>query len=254
MPIKSITSDQKKLPDEISLKSIFDLVSSVIGMMRCETVNWLVCEGVDDQLYLDLFLRDKIDDLCLLPMGGIANVVKLYNYLYTPLNEKKVEQSLLGKIICLVDTDPQPIYPHNYKSLNKNLLSLRRIQLKDNNFELIELNENSSRHTTVIEDILDSKIFFKAITNVVNRSGDDSLRQLLINLEVNDQFQYTGFSNNLESVDGKDMYSHKRKSEITNFISQHNIKYQVALEYKNIYLEEGLPKPEWIQKIENLFN
>ncbi|MBE9044026.1 AAA family ATPase [Pleurocapsales cyanobacterium LEGE 10410] len=254
LPIKSITSDQKELPDEISLKSIFDLVSSVIGMMRSETVNWLVCEGTDDQLYLDLFLRDKIDDLCLLPMGGIANVVKIYNYFYTPLNEKKVGESLSGKIICLVDTDPQPMYPNNYKSLKKNLLSLRRIQLKDDTFECIELNENSPRHPTVIEDLLDSKIFFEAITNVVNRFENSELKQLLNQLEVKDNHKYTGFSNELKSIKGKDVDSHERKHEIIEFISRHDIKYQVAVEYTKIYKDSSLCEPEWIQKISELFN
>ena len=251
--IKSITSQQKELPDEISLKSIFDLVSSVIGMMKCEKINWLVCEGADDLLYLDLFLRDKIDNLCLLPMGGIANVVKIYDYFYTPLSENKLKRSLLGKIICLVDTDPQPIYPNNYKSLNKNLLSLRRIQLKDDIFELIELNENSPRHPTVIEDILDSNIFFEAITNIINKLGSKVLKTLVQNLKVNEE-KYTKFSNKLESIEGIDMDNHKRKGELIDFISQHNIKYELALEYTKIYKQKSSPEPEWVEKIVKLFN
>ena len=255
LPIKSITSDQKKLPDEISLKSIFDLVSSVIGMMRSEAVNWLVCEGLDDQLYLDLLLGDKIENLYLLPMGGIDNVVKLYNYLYTPLSEKNETKCLSGKVVCLTDTDLRPVCPDkHYKSQDENLLSLRRLQLKNNTLELLRLNPQSTREVTVIEDLLDSGMFFKAITNVVNKSEDDSLKQLLENLEVNDQFKYTGFSKTLESIDGTNLASHKRKSEIIDFISQRNIKYQLALEYKKIYVEESLPEPEWIQEIVKLFN
>lgn len=95
--LRSITSEQKYLPDEISLKSMFDLVSSVIGMMRTDTANWLVCEGVDDQFYLKEFLKDKIKNLYILPMGGISNVVKLYNYLYVPLSEKMKRKVFLAE-------------------------------------------------------------------------------------------------------------------------------------------------------------
>lgn len=254
LPIKSITSQQRKLPDEISLKSIFDLVSSVIGMMRSEKVNWLVCEGMDDQLYLDLLLRDKIDNLLLLPMGGIDNVVKLYNYLYTPLSEKNEKKCLSGKVVCLTDTDSRPVYPNeHYEPKNENLLLLRRLQLKDDKLELINLNPNSFRYPTVIEDLLDSNIFFEAITELINKLGNEELKNLVDNLQVNASSKYTGFSNDLKSIDGKDIESHKRKQEIIDFISRHDIKYELAVEYTKIYKDKSLPEPEWIQKILYLF-
>ena len=253
--IKSITSQQKELPDEISLKSIFDLVSSIIGMMRSETVNWLICEGTDDLLYFNLFLSDKIDNLYLLPMGGIDNVVKVYNYLYTPLSEKSEKKCLSGKVVCSTDTDPRPVYPDKqYEPKNENLLLLRRLQLKDKEVEFVKLNQTSERHATVIEDILDSNIFFKAITNVVNTLGNDPLKELVNNLQVNNDFKYTGFSNDLKSIDGKDVDSHKRKQEIIDFISRYDIKYELAVEYTKIYKEKSLPEPEWIQTILQLFN
>lgn len=255
LPIKSITSQQKKLPDEISLKSIFDLVSSIIGMMRSETVNWLICEGSDDLLYFDLFLSDQIDNLYLLPMGGIDNVVKIYNYLYTPLSEKSEKKSLSGKVVCLTDTDPRPVNPDkHYEPKNENLLLLRRLQLKDKEVEFVKLNQTSERHVTVIEDLLDSDIFFEAITKVINKFGNEELKELVDNLEVNNKFKYTGFSNDLKSIDGKDVDSHKRKQEIIDFISRHNIKYKLAVEYTKIYKDKSLPKPEWIQTILELFH
>lgn len=253
-PIKSITSQQKELPDEISLKSIFDLVSSIIGMMRSETINWLICEGTDDILYFDLFLSDQVDNLYLLPMGGIDNVVKLYNYLYTPLSEKSEKKCLSGKVVCLTDTDPRPVNPDkHYEPKNENLLLLRRLQLKDKELEFVKLNQTSERHVTVIEDILDSNIFFEAITNVINKNGDNSLKELLNHLEVNQTYKYTGYSNELKSIKGKDVDGYERKHEIINLISRHDIKYQVAVEYTQIYKERSLPAPEWIQKILDLF-
>lgn len=253
-PLKSVTSEQKTLPEEIALKSMFDLVSSVIGMMRSETANWLVCEGVDDQLYLKEFLGDKIDNLCVLPMGGIDNVVKLYNYLYIPLEEKAEKKSVSGKVVCITDTDNRPVYPANHISLKNNLLTLRRLQLQKDGFELVELNKNSIRYVTAIEDLLDATLFFKSITCVINDFGDESLKLLILKMKVADDATYSGFSNGLDSIEGLDMESHKRKSEIVDFVSRHDIKYKIAESYVTKFNESGQGSPEWAESIIELFN
>lgn len=252
-PLKSVTSEQKTLPDDISLKSMFDLVSSVIGMMRSETANWLVCEGVDDQFYLKEFLSDKIDNLCILPMGGIDNVVKLYNYLYTPLEEKTEEKSLSGKIVCITDTDNRPVYPTNHKSLNNKLLTLRRLQLHNGECELVELNQNSIRYVTVIEDLLDATLFFESIIYVVDNYGDESLKLLVKEMKVSGGAIYSGFSKGIESIEGLDMESHKRKNEIVDFVSRHDIKYKIAESYVTKFKKSGLDIPEWAELIIELF-
>ncbi len=253
-PLQSVTSEQKTLPDEISLKSMFDLVSSVIGMMRSETANWLVCEGVDDQFYLKEFLGDKVDNLCILPMGGIDNVVKLYNYLYTPLEEKTEEKSVSGKVVCITDTDNRPVYPTNHVSLKNKLLTLRRLQLHKDEIDLVELNSNSIRYVTVIEDLLDATLFFKSITCVINESDDESLKSLVLKMKVSDGATYSGFSSGIDSIEGLDMDSHKRKGEIVDFVTRHDIKYKIAETYITKFNESGLGCPEWAESIIELFN
>lgn len=252
-PLKSVTSDQKTLPNEISLKSMFDLVSSVIGMMRSETANWLVCEGVDDQFYLKEFLKEEIDNLCILPMGGIDNVVKLYNYLYTPLEEKTEEKSVSGKVVCITDTDNRPVYPTNHITLKNKLLTLRRLQLHNNKFELRELNQNSIRYITVIEDLLDATLFFDCITCVINEFGSEVLKTLITKMKITDGSIYSGFSNGLASIEGIDMPSHKRKNEIVEFISKHSIKYKIAELYVIKFKGSGQDTPEWVNSIIELF-
>lgn len=253
-PLRSVTSERKTLPEEISLKSMFDLVSSVIGMMRSETANWLVCEGVDDQFYLKEFLGEKIDNLCILPMGGIDNVVKLYNYLYTHLEEKAEEKSVSGKVVCITDTDNRPVYPTNHISLKNRLLTLRRLQLHKGEFDLVELNKNSIRYITVIEDLLDASLFFESITYVINNFGNESLKSLILKMKVADGATYSGFSNDLDSIEGLDMESHKRRSEIVDFVSRHEIKYKIAEAYVTKFNESGLDYPVWAESIVELFN
>jgi ABC-type Mn2+/Zn2+ transport system ATPase subunit len=251
--LSSITSEQKRLPDEISLKSMFDLVSSVIGMMRSETTNWLVCEGVDDQIYLKAFLKGKVDNLCILPVGGIDNVVKLYNYLYTPLSEKTEEKRISGKIICITDTDKRPVYPANHRSLKNNLLSIRRLQLKSDVLKLVELNPSSERHETAIEDLLDTQLFFETISKVVETHNDDSIKALLSELELDENLTYTGFSNDLQSIRGKNVPSHLRKGELVSFLKRHDIKYQVAGTYVQLLEQSGKEIPKWVDSLADLF-
>ncbi|MFV0543420.1 MAG: AAA family ATPase [Marinicella pacifica] len=249
--LKSITSDKKKLPDDISLKSMFDLVSSVIGMMRSEKTNWLVCEGVDDQIYLKTFLRNKVDNLCILPMGGIDNVVKLYNYLYTPLAEKEEEKSVSGKVLCLTDTDNRPVYPTNYKKLKNNLLNIKRLQLNKEEFSIVELNPRSIRYITVIEDLLDANLFFESICILIENYGDDSLKKLIQNMKVSEEANYSGFSNSIDSIEGLNVKNHKRKDEIIDFVSQHDMKYKLAEIYVSKSEELGLDSPYWVELIVN---
>lgn len=251
--LRSVTSEQKTLPDEISLKSMFDLVSSVIGMMRSNTANWLVCEGADDQIYLKAFLDDKVNNLCLLPMGGIDNVVKLYNYLYTPLSEKNEKKNLSGKVVCITDTDVRPVYPENHNSLKGGVLTLRRIDLRDDNVKFIELNPNSERHITVFEDLLDANIFFEACKEIISEYGNDEIKELIANIKLNGNSKYTGFSNDLSSLDGLTVEYHKRKGELLAFLSKHDIKYKVACKYINIFKEGNKNCPLWVNEIINLF-
>ena len=251
--LRSITSEQKVLPDDISLKSMFDLVSSVIGMMRSDTANWLVCEGMDDQIYLKGFLGDRVANLCLLPMGGIDNVVKLYNYLYTPLSEKNEKKEISGKVVCLTDTDNRPVYPHNHKSIKGGVLTIRRMDLRGDKFSLLELNQNSERHVTVIEDLLDAKVFYEACGKVVSEFGGERLNELFSKIKLNHGVVYTGFSKNLESMDGEDISSHKRKGELVEFLSKHEIKYKLASYYMSIFKDSGNDTPEWISNIVELF-
>jgi len=251
--LRTVTSEQKMLPDDISLKSMFDLVSSVIGMMRSDTANWLVCEGMDDQIYLKAFLGKKVENLCFLPMGGIDNVVKLYNYLYTPLSEKSEKKEISGKVVCLTDTDSRPVYPDNHKSLKGGMLTIRRMDLNGESFKLCELNPNSERHITVIEDLLDAHIFYDACKDVVTRCGNDEIKDLFSKMKLSDGVKYSGFSENLNCMEGNDVESHKRKEELYEFFSLHDIKYKIATAYVEIFEKSEADNPQWVDSIVELY-
>lgn len=252
--LKSVTSSRRTLPDEISLKSMFDLVSSVIGMMRSETANWLVCEGVSDQFYLKYFIKSRVENLNILPMGGIDNVVKLYDYMYTPLLEKSEVESVDGKVICLTDTDNRPVHPINFNSLKNNLLVLRRFQIEKDSVKLLDLNPSSIRYVTVIEDLLDAEIFFESVKSVAAVYGTDELKDLIKSVRLVDGATYTGFSQGMDSIEGVDMDSHKRRYEIVEFISSKKIKYKISEVYVDKFEASGKDSPAWVEDVINLFS
>ncbi len=75
------------LPEDIQMKSYFDLTASILSSIRSDKCHWIICEGSDDKLYLTHYL-DEVENLRFLSVGGCGNVIKVYRYLFTPFLEK----------------------------------------------------------------------------------------------------------------------------------------------------------------------
>ena len=114
---------QNKLPINIQLKSINDLVQAIIyGSMSENPFNWLICEGSSEKIYLSYFLDDLIDDkrLRILPVGGYSEVKKLYNHLSIDFLHK----SFFNQFNCLSFTQSKLYMPAS--KLNRRFNLLRR--------------------------------------------------------------------------------------------------------------------------------
>lgn len=176
--LRTASADLHKVPEDISLKSFFDLATSIIGLSRSEGSNWLIVEGATEQIYFEYFLHKNIENLNILPVGGAPNVIKLYDHLYLPISDKKERKGLSGKIACLIDTDPQPLYPACEDSLSGNKLSINRLQIEENGtFKLYGMSKNSMRNPTAIEDLLDADLFFNALKETIEQFGNDSIKE-----------------------------------------------------------------------------
>ena len=79
--LSNIFEQRRNFPDDVELKSVFDLISSILSVMKSDKTNWIICEGADDAMYLKYFLKNRIQNLTILPVGGCGNVTKIYNYL-----------------------------------------------------------------------------------------------------------------------------------------------------------------------------
>lgn len=236
-------------PEDVLLKSFYDLSSSILSSIRLNDTNWLLVEGNEDKKYLEYYLSDL--GLKILPLGGCTIVTTIYEYLFLPLSQKNESKSTTGKIYCLIDTDSNGI-KINVNSDNKfKNLSIRRL-----NFSLTEekicLNriENENKYPTCIEEALDPLQFYVALSCVIESSKNNNIIEIFKNFE---------FDNNIKSSFVKGDYSilnhmgngrniRDDKNAICDFISKN--KTLIADEYISYKQDVA---PTWINEIKEYF-
>ena len=139
-----------KLPSDIELKGLNDLVQSMIASITGNDYRWIVCEGSADKIYLDFYLSRK--KLFILPVGGSKHVKKIFRYLEMALDDHR--DDIKGKVFLLLDTD---------KAFEKYDASesIKQIQIKrihndiDESRTMLKSTSNTEYHPpTVIEDTL----------------------------------------------------------------------------------------------------
>lgn len=173
----NIHESRRDFPDSVTMKSFFDLVSSILSIIKNDGGNWLICEGSDDKNYLAKLLNNSIPNLTILPVGGIANVVKLYNYFKIAIADAAERKLIKGKIFCLIDTDPVriEIEPTN-KTEERKLLQIKRFQIErtDSGIEakLVDPINNGYYLTTVLEDCLPANDYFIACKKALQEIDD----------------------------------------------------------------------------------
>src|SRR5690554_2519197 len=164
---------RKNHPDDINLKSFYDLTSSIVSSVRNNGNKWLIVEGLADKKYIEHYL--PIDHgYKILPVGGCGIVKKIYEYLYLPLSQDEEALSSGGKIYCLIDTDAKAI-SLNIPSKTKNQsLIIRRLQIEVDAIKLITLDQGfmGTNTETELEEALNPVKFFKALKNVIDIHGD----------------------------------------------------------------------------------
>jgi len=158
-------------PNDINLKSFYDLTSSIISSIRNSTkpVNWLIVEGGSDKKYIQHYLPSELN-VKILPVGGCTIVKKIYEYLFLPLNTKEETKGVTGKIFCLIDTDKRGI-DLNCESESKNkTLKIRRLQKDAEEIKLVRIANNLNTETE-LEEALDPEKFYKAFEGVILEKG-----------------------------------------------------------------------------------
>ncbi|WP_171263317.1 AAA family ATPase [Acinetobacter sp. ANC 4648] len=156
-----------KLPSSIKLKSVNDLVQSIIcGSMGEEPFNWIICEGSSEKVYFNYFFSDLIENnrLRILPVGSYKEVKRLYNHLSIAFQEFKDE--ITGKVYLLCDTDKD--LDNKYTPLQENQhpnLRYRRFvnNTRNGTTRLEVINTSVASDPTELEDVLNAKTFVKTL-------------------------------------------------------------------------------------------
>lgn len=245
--------DRREFPDDIEMKSFFELVTTIISSVKNDNTNWLICEGSDDKLYLQHYLNEQIENLHILPVGGIGNVIKLYEYLYVPFKEK-IEKKLLknAKVFCLIasDTDQKTIKLPS--QIDKHLF-IKRLQLEsDNTFSLKNLENTGLYSPTVFEDCLLPDIFKTALNKTIETEFSDEKKELYNNFTFNSTCLNTRLSGENTLLEPKHIDFLKRKEELYEEFKKNSFKYNLSINYTNTCNKENTP--EVINKIITLYN
>lgn len=254
--IDSYTSNQyfqnrDALPDDIHLKSHFDLASSIIYSMRND-VNWILCEGSTDKRYLEHYLGE-IENLRILPMGGVNPVIKLFDYIYLPLSEKSRNLGeRRGKVLCLIDTDDEVNTIESKKSTStRKDLSIFRLDSREGKPSLVDINQ-VNRTKTEIEDVLNPRKYFECVKSYFETIDEDIAGKLVFNEERNKR-EDSKVNDELESILDKTHLTPEDIRYIYKQVTTREAKNYVVKKYTSESSTDKV-KPTVFEEISKYFN
>ncbi len=240
-------------PNDINLKSFFDLSAAIISAYRNSKCHWLLVEGVEDKLYLQYYLNNE--NIQILPLSGCGNVKKVYEYLFTPVSNSKQElpDTKEPKILCLVDTDSQNT-PINVESKTKNKqLHIRRWNENPTTHQIeLKTIEDPNTMQTEIEEILEPSLFYNALKKCIENNGSDEEKEAFNAFEFDENVLISRIKGDYSILNhlGNGRNMRQDKEIITSFVNR--MKHEIA----NIYVQN--PKttnpPSWVGLINDILN
>lgn len=230
----NLLEDRGRYPDDIEMKSMFDLASSLISYMRRnEQKKWIFCEGSDDKLYLQTMLKNY-KDIHIVPLGGCTNVVKLYRILVGFITEKTEKAHPDG--LFLIDTDKERLSVDNivmYSSQKPPIL-LRRLQIVNENIKLLDPLKGGTYQQTEIEDCLNSEIYYKAVSQAITQFGDRSLKATFKHYEFVQDAPRSVLRGDNSCIRATDPKYIAKKQQIIDFVENDQNKKQIAVIYASL--------------------
>lgn len=233
--IKQIKRKTKgRMPSNIELKSINDLVQSIISSITRIGKKWIICEGASDKIYLEHLLKNKCSCI-ILPIGGSKYVKRIYEYIYLALEEERSD--INGKVFCLLDTD-KSIELYNARESIK-ALTIRRLQncTSSKKVKLSKTSDNSVYPPTEIEDVLNPSIFKQVLIYFNSNGYDNLLSNLISELSIGREDAPSGLAFDLRDSE---------KATLEEFFNLPGIKIEFAKKYCELDSKSDL---EWANEI-----
>ncbi|WP_165855848.1 AAA family ATPase [Marinobacter sp. JSM 1782161] len=252
--MESLFDNRRSFPDSIEMKSYFDLMSSLLTVIKTSAQNWIICEGAEDARYLDTYLSNKVENLNILPFNGCGNVKKIFDFLSVPFSDKAESKNIQGKVLCLIDTDAKStivINGYSSKNYDKKLqfsrLSLDRESQKSSIISVASTNSIN----TEIEDLLDPKIMWQSIQKTARKDND--LNRVLKHFRLNSNAKYSDLTGRMSMFKFDSMGSHQNKDRLKNLLATDKVKRELSHAYRKIAGQESLPSPDWAKQIIDFF-
>ncbi|WP_067151363.1 AAA family ATPase [Pseudotamlana agarivorans] len=246
-------------PNDVNLKSFYDLTSSIISAVRSKSTNWLIVEGKTDKDYLSHYLPDNLD-VKILPVGGCTIVKKIYEYLYLPIQANEEAKDLQGKIYCLIDTDRRGIKLEVNSETKNKKLCFRRIQLDHdtNSIKLVRIGDTLNTETE-FEEVLNPRRFYSALEIVINNNptvissnnSSETVQQIFSNYAYEEEsiFSFIRGTNSILKLASLNRNFNRDTESIHEFFDSK--KDEICQEYLKLDPESS---PLWIQDIIQFYN
>lgn len=231
--IFNLFENRRHYPDDVTLKSMFDLASSMLAYMRQHNeVRWIICEGSDDKTYLEAILG-KHSNLRVLPVGGCGNVVKLYQMLFGFMTEKNGDNVSKTKALFLIDTDLQMTKiqePFQFGTIKNNTI-LRRLQIVGDDVTLLNPLNSGTYSQTEMEDCLNPEIYWKSICDIISRVGNRKTKAAIKHVEFIQEAHTSKLRGDESFICPKESKYLNDKRIIIEFAESNDNKYLIANKY-----------------------
>jgi predicted ATPase len=238
---QKISQSKGQLPYDIRLKSINDLVQSIVASTIDDNpYNWIICEGSSDKCYLVEYFKDIIDNnkLRIIPVGGASEIKRLYQHISLAYEDLKLE--IKGKIVLLSDTDAQLVrYETQNPQNHPNLMCKRIVNCEiGGKTKLVKIDSNPVSPPTEIEDVLNGKLFYEALIDF-KQKYPELLDFICEEKDISETSSY--FALDLKPSE---------KDKLKQFFDRDNNKYMFASKYIE-RMNDTYAVPDWITKIRN---
>ncbi|MDH4870518.1 AAA family ATPase [Pseudomonas sp. BN515] len=231
--LRKVTSG--RLPAELELKGVNDLVQSIVASITAASYRWIICEGSADKIYLDHYLKGQ--GYLIVAVGGSPALKKIHTYLELALSDAKDDIS--GRVFLLLDTDKKYERFDSKDSIKEILIKRIKNNEETQRTELIDTNNNDFHPATVIEDTLIPRYFLQTLKSF---QGDEiygpEIIKIIGGLSSQDENMPPSFSLNLRRLELK---------IIDDLFSMAGFKVKFALKY--IELSNPNERPAWMQGI-----
>ncbi|MBR4175894.1 MAG: AAA family ATPase [Bacteroidales bacterium] len=240
-------------PNDINLKSFFDLAAAIISAYRNSNCHWLLVEGVEDKLYLQYYLDSK--NIQILPLSGCGNVKKVYEYLFTPVSNSKQElpNKKEPKILCLVDTDSLNSQLNVDSKTKNKQLQIRRWNENTTTHEIeLKTIEDPNITQTEIEEILEPAIFYNTLKTCIANFGNDDEKDAFNAFEYDENVLTSRIKGDYSILNhlGNGRNMRHDKELINAFVDR--MKHEIASTY--IQSPKTGNNPSWVGLINDILN